>query len=104
MSKRETLSVDPQLAREAKSIVAYSVRNGPVEDVHAGIKCPVCAGDEKYSHITQAEMKRIMKNAVDKVYTLLWLKQHDSEKYAMLIEFGEHYTRDWDEPKFTLER
>src|SRR4029077_13328406 len=74
MAKRRASSVDPHLAKEAKSIVAQCFRNGPIEDVHAGIECPTCSGDEKYSHITQGEMKRIMKNAVDKVYTLLWLK------------------------------
>jgi hypothetical protein len=42
-----------------------------LEDIHAGIDCPTCACKEKYSHITEAEMKSIMKNAVDKVFTLL---------------------------------
>jgi len=46
-------------------------------------------------------MKRIMKNAVDKVYTLLWLKERDPDKYQTFIEFGAHYTSQWDEPKLT---
>ncbi|HEV7218508.1 MAG: hypothetical protein ACHP8A_17420 [Terriglobales bacterium] len=74
MTKRWPSIVDPHRAKEAKSIVAQCFRNGPIEDVHAGIKCPTCSGDKKYSHITQGEMKCIMKNAVNKVYTLLWLK------------------------------
>ena len=60
MAKRLASSVDPRLAKEAKSIVAQCFRNGPIEDLHAGIKCPTCSGDEKYSHITQREMKRII--------------------------------------------
>ena len=99
MTKRRASSVDPHLAKEAKSIVAQCFRNGPIEDLHAGIKCPTCSGDEKYSHITQREMKRIMKDAVDKVYTLLWLKERDPDKYQALIEFGAHYTSQWNEPK-----
>ena len=102
MDKRRVSTVDPQLVKEAKSIVVHSFRNGPIKNVHAGIKCPTCTGDDKYSHITQAEMKRIMKNAVDNVHTLLWLKAHDPEKYNMLVEDGTRHTLQWDEPKLIL--
>jgi hypothetical protein len=44
-------------------------------------------------------MKNIMKQAVDTVYKLLWLKQNDPEKYAATLEFGKRHTRFWDEPK-----
>ena len=47
--------------------MAHAFRNGPIEDIHAGIDCRTSAGKEKYSHITEGEMKSIMKNAVDKV-------------------------------------
>jgi len=76
MPKRQ-VKVDPVLASEAKSIVALAFRNGPIEDVHAGKECPNCAGKSEYSHITQDEMKNIIKQAVDTVYKLLWLKQND---------------------------
>ena len=78
MPKRK-MTLDPELAAEAKSIVALAFRNGPIEDVHAGKDCPNCAGKVEYSHITQDEMKNIMKRAVDTVYKLLWLKQNDPE-------------------------
>ena len=98
MPKRQ-VRLDPQLAAEANSIVALAFRNGPIEDVHAGRECPYCAGKVEYSHITQDEMKKIMKQAVDTVYKLLWLKRNDLEKYKATIEFGNRYTRFWDEPK-----
>ena len=44
-------------------------------------------------------MKNIMKRAVDTIYKLLWLKQHDPEKYEATIEYGNRHTRFWDEPK-----
>jgi hypothetical protein len=44
-------------------------------------------------------MKNIMKHAVDTVYKLLRLKQNDSQKYEATLEFGNRYTRSWDEPK-----
>ena len=98
MPKR-TLPIDPVLAREAKSLVALAFRNGPIEDVHAGTERPTCAGKSKYSRITDAEMKNIMKNAVDTLYKLLWMKENDPEKYAVSIELGSRYTHSWDDPK-----
>ena len=98
MPKRK-MTLDPELAAEAKSIVALAFRNGPIEDIHAGKDCPTCSRKSEYSHITQTEMKKIMKKAVDTVYKLLWLKQNDPEKYEMTLAFGNQYTRFWDEPK-----
>jgi hypothetical protein len=60
---------------------------------------PTCAGKSEYSHILQAEMKNIMKRAVDTVYKLLWLKQNDPEKYDATVKLGSRYTQLWDEPK-----
>ena len=96
---RGKLTLDLALAREAKSLVALAFRNGPIEDVHAGKECPTCAGKSEYSHITQSEMKNIMKQAVDTVYKFLWLRQNDPEKYEATLEFGSRYSRLWDEPK-----
>lgn len=98
MPKRQ-MRLDRELAAEAKSIVALAFRNGPIEDVHAGEECPTCAGKAEYSHITQTEMKNIIKQAVDTVYKLLWQKQNNPEKYKATLEFGNRYTRFWDEPK-----
>jgi hypothetical protein len=98
MPKRK-MTLDPGLAAEANSFVALAFRNGPSEAVHTGEECPTSAGKSEYSHITQAEMKNMMKQAVDTVYKLLWLKQNDREKYEAMLEFGKRYTRFWDEPK-----
>jgi len=98
MPKRE-VRLDPQLAAEAKGIVVLAFRTGPIEDVHAGKECPTCMGKVEYSHITQDEMKHIMKRAVDTVYRLLWLKQNDPEKYDATIDYGNRHTRLWDKPK-----
>jgi len=98
MPKRK-ITFDQKLATEAKSLVVFAFRNGPIEAVHKGKECPVCAGKPEYSHITQDEMKNIMKQAVDTVYNLLWLKQNDPEKYAKTLEFGNRCTRLWDDPR-----
>ena len=87
-----------QVAREAKAIVALAFRNGPIENIHAGRPCPTCSGQAGYSRITDAEMKGIMRNAVNRLYALLLLKSSDPDKYESKIRFGERYTANWDEP------
>ena len=87
-----------QLAREAKVIVALAFRNGPIEQLHAGKLCPTCEGQPEFSHISETEMKLIMKNAVDRVYALLSLKAENPVEYEARISFGEQYTAQWDEP------
>jgi len=91
--------VRPGVGSRSQEHCRVAFRNGPIEDIHAGKECPTCAGKSEYSHTTQAEMKNIMKQAVDKIYKLLWLKQSDPEKYEATLEFGNRYTRFWDEPK-----
>lgn len=70
-----THPADPQLALEAKAIVALAFRNSPIEGVHAGKTCPTCAAVPEYSRITDDEIKAIMKSAVSRMYTLLRLKR-----------------------------
>jgi hypothetical protein len=101
MPKRR-MTLDPDLAAEAKSLVVLAFRNGPIEDVHAGKECPTCVGKSEYSHITPAEMKNIMKQAVGTVYKLLWLKRNDPGKYEAALEFGNRHTRFWDELKSVI--
>ena len=66
------MTLDHTLALEAKAIVALAFRNGPIEALHAGKLWTVCSGNPAVSHITDEEMKTIMKSAVDTLYRLLW--------------------------------
>lgn|GEM_PF-1440028 len=101
--RRQRGALDPgrhaAFAREAKAIVALAFRNGPIEDVHGGKPCPTCYGQPGYSRITDAEMKLIMKNAVNRVYALLRLKSGDPDGYAREIAYGERCAASWDEPE-----
>ena len=92
-------NVDPQLAREAKAIVALAFRNGPIEDIHAGKPCPTCRGKHGYSRLTDADVKLIMQDAVDHVYKLLWLRESKPQEYEAQITFAESYTTSWDDPR-----
>jgi hypothetical protein len=89
------------IAREAKAIVALAFRNGPIENFHAGKVCPTCDGNPEYSRITPDEMRSIMKNAVDHMYTYLLLKENDKAAYDALLTLGTRYTTAWDEPVMT---
>jgi hypothetical protein len=90
--------LDTELATEAKAIVALAFRNGPIENVHAGKVCPVCHGISDYSHITDDEIKVMMKSAVNAVYRLLWDRDHDLDSYQRSITYGARLTARWDDP------
>jgi hypothetical protein len=97
--KNNVKTLDTQLATEAKAIVALAFRNGPIENVHAGRVCPVCHDVSDYSHITQDEMKMIMKSAVNAVYKLLWDRDNNSQSYRKSVESGTRFTYRWDDPE-----
>lgn len=92
-------NIDPTLALEAKVFVALAFRNGPIEDLHAGRICPTCSADSSYSRVSDEEMKKIMKQAVNKVYSLLWQRENDSEAYARSLVLGQRYSSRWDDPE-----
>lgn len=97
----------------AKAIVAYSFRNGPIEDIHAGRGLVSNTGDfsdvvvvdaagnkipwNKVSRISQEEMKELMQTAVNRVYAVLSHKGDDGFQ-KNVVEFALTYTRKWDEP------
>jgi len=93
-----------QIARESKAIVALAFRNGPIEQIHAGPSCPTCTGQAGFSRITDDEMKSIMRNAVNRLYEFLLLKEEDPVEYESEIQFGERYTARWDEPQMPRKR
>jgi hypothetical protein len=93
------MTLVPEIAAEAKALVALAFRNGPIEYLHAGKLCPTCSGEPQVSHISEEEMKTIMKSAVDTVYRLLWQREYDPEKYQRNVEFGLRYTTHWDDPE-----
>ncbi len=71
------MAIDKELAKEVMALVALAFRNGPIENIHAGKTCSICSGESDYSHTTDAEMKKVMQNAVDHLYRLLSLRKND---------------------------
>lgn len=99
-----TMKLDADLASEVKALVALAFRNGPIEDVHAGVRCPVCSGKPEISHITDEEMKAIMQSAVDTLYRLLWQRDADPAAYNEAIAYGRRHTLNWDDPNLNRPR
>ena len=91
------MTLVPALVAEAKAMVALAFRNGPIEDLHAGRVCPTCAGQPEFTHVSDEEIKTVMKAAVDTVYRLLWQREFDPEKHQRNVQFGLRYTTNGDD-------
>ena len=100
-------------AELAKAIAALCVRNTFLEDLHSGTTPSSKTGDysdvkvvtpygeipwHKLSRISDDEMKKLMKEIVDKLYTFL-SRQADPEFLDTFLRLGGMYARRWDEPE-----
>ena len=100
----------------AKAIVAYSLRNTSIEDIHSGIAPVSHTGDfsdvvvvdaagnkipwNKASRISQDEMKVLMQVAVNRVYTVL-SHEGDAEFEKEVLGYALELARGWDEPEMS---
>ena len=96
-------SMGMELANEAKALVGLAFHNGPTKTSMPGKNGRHAAGKQEYSHITQDEMKKIMKRAVDKLYAMLWIRTHSPEVYEAVVKMGNRYTTGWDLPEKSKE-
>jgi hypothetical protein len=84
------------LRDEANAIVARALRNGPLEDLHAGEHSELLE-DDSLSRITDAEMRELMISACERVEDLLRLKERDPKKYDTMIKgYNIMYCGQWD--------
>jgi hypothetical protein len=97
----------------AKAITALCVRNTFLEDLHSGTSPSSKNGDysdvkvvtphgeipwEKLSWISDAEMKLLMKEIVNRIFTFL-SRQEDSAFVEAFVRLGSKYAARWDEPE-----
>src|SRR5262249_56854916 len=73
------------LRDEANAIVAWALRNGPLETLHAG-KSSKLLKDHSLSRISDTEMEELMLHACERVEALLRLKESEPKKYDALIQ------------------
>lgn len=97
----------------AKSIAVLCVRNTFLEDLHSGITPSSQSGDysdvkvvtpygeipwHKLSRLSDAEMKRLMMEIVDKIYTFL-CRQKEPDFLAAFLRMGDMYAARWEQPQ-----
>jgi hypothetical protein len=107
-------SDNPIASELAKAITVLCVRNTFLEDLHAGTAPSSKAGDysdvkvvtpygeipwQQLSRISDEEMKRLMKEIVNKVYTFL-CRQDDPAFLQSFLAFGKRNAVRWDEPEW----
>jgi hypothetical protein len=84
------------LRDEANAIVAWALRNGPLEDLHAG-KPSKLLEDDSLSRITDTEMKSLILYACERVEVLLRLKESDPKKYDAIVKgYNIMYCGQWE--------
>ncbi|OLF77699.1 hypothetical protein AWH62_03220 [Maricaulis sp. W15] len=100
------------LAEMAKTLTAMCVRNTEIEDIHAGRYPVTRTGDYSdvrvidadgnefswadASHISDEEMKMLMKGVVNRLYA--FLMQCDDPAFDRFIYYHAQFTRGWDDP------
>lgn len=81
---------------EANAIIAMSVRNGPIENLHAG-KHSSLLEDETLSRLTDTDIKAIMLYATRMVAFMLCLRDEAPEVYRRYLQaYGGRYCRMWE--------
>ena len=80
-------SDDETLEKFTKALVVNCVRNTFLEDIHSG-----------KSKLGNAEMKCLMQEIVNKVYTFLKFSQNPKFMQLMML-MSEGPLKDWDKPK-----
>lgn len=89
------------LRDEANAIVAWALRSGPLEDLHAG-KSSKLLKDDSLSRITDAEKKNLMIHACKKVEWLLRLRESNPSKYDAAVKMcNAMYCKMWDRTETT---
>jgi hypothetical protein len=97
----------------SKAIAALCVRNTFLEELHSGTTPSSKAGDfsdvkvvtpygeipwQELSRISDMEMKRLMTEIVNKLFTY-FCRQGEPEFLEAFLRLGGNYTARWDEPR-----
>ena len=100
-------------AELAKILTVMCVRNAEIETIHAGKPIATKTGDYSdvkvidaegnefawpdVSHISDDEMKVLMKGIVNRLYT--FMMQGDDPRFDKNMDYHKRFTRTWDEPE-----
>ena len=115
MMRRSAESSEESFKHLALAIAVAAVRNSSLEDLHAGQAPDSEVGDfsdvkvvtpygeipwPELSRLNDEEMKVLMKQVVNRLYTCLHflLTDPDDERFHRLIDHALGFTSGWDEP------
>lgn len=80
---------------EANALIAMAVRNGPIEDLHAG-RYSTLLEDHSLSRMTDDEMKTLMIHATDILAKMLRFRDEKPDMYRRWLRgYGMTYCREW---------
>jgi hypothetical protein len=81
---------------EANALIAMAVRNGPIEDLHAGKYSPLLE-DDSLSRITDEEMRVVLIHATRVLASLLRLRDVQPDVYRRWIAtYGRMHCYAWE--------
>lgn len=97
----------------AKALATTCVRNGFIEELHSGLTAESSTGDysdvkvvtpkqdipwNELSRLDNDEMKYLMKEVVNRLYTV-FLNMENDEFMSALFKLGNEYAANWDRPE-----
>lgn len=101
----QRMGVDPRLPLppgakftyrdQANVLTLLAFRNGPIEDLHAGMPSPLVE-NPRLSRITDEEMKTLMIAASAKLAELLSLRDNDPDAFAELLAVNWRQVKRWE--------
>jgi hypothetical protein len=81
---------------EANALIAMAVRNGPLENLHAG-KYSALLEDDALSRVTDYEMRILMINATRMLAILLQMRDQSPDTYRDFVQsYGNMYCLSWE--------
>lgn len=98
---------------QALGMALLCVRNTCIEDIHSGVEPQSKTGDfsdvhvitpygeipwTEVSRITNGEMRKLMKEIVDKIYTFL-IRANDTDFLERMSIYSQQTTHAWDAPE-----
>lgn len=103
----EFIAGEDHIRNLAIGITHYCFRNGPIEDMHAGISKKYATENtkpENISLLSEEDMKKLNKYMVDKLGFLIHLLVEGRYfETALLLEYPLSFGRKWDPPNIEKE-
>lgn len=93
---KEQFSLPFNYRDEANALIAHVVRNGPIEDLHAGLS-PATGGKDSLRSVSDEEMRIMMISHCRMLAPLLMLRDINPDAYyQFIVRYGRDYCGNWE--------